>query len=67
MEKKISFLLMTCALVSLFLFKQLETLARLPLLVWKLAGGGIKKVMVVDYRLFLLMQRIVGCRPKEVG
>jgi hypothetical protein len=58
---------MTSTPVFLFLFKQLETLARLPLLVWELAGVGIKKVMVVDRRLFLLVQRIVGCCPKEIG
>ena len=42
--------------VSRFLFKQLQTLARLPFLIGKLAGGGIKKVMVVDRSLRLLVQ-----------
>jgi hypothetical protein len=52
---------------SRFRSEQFETLARLPFLIWELAGGRIQKVMIISRRLRLLMQTIVCCGPKEIG
>ncbi len=55
------------SLESFSLFEQLQPLSCLPFLIGELAGGRVQKVMVVRNGGRLVVQCIVGCRPKKVG
>jgi len=48
-------------------FQDLEALAGLPFLIGKPAAGSVDEAVIVCGGLGLLVQRVIGGRPKEEG